>query len=313
MGCAKYIAITAELRREILEGKYDASGVFPSENQLSRRFKASRKTVQKALDELKRGNYIVRRRGSGTRVTREARNASGKIGLIVPGLAHEEIFPLICQEIVRLAEQEGYSVLLDYDVVSSPDRSLCDVIGIDNWDAGSQIATHLIESGARRIHFLMRPNWAPSVWARMQGLIATAVSAGLEWDPKLNVLYAEPNDASALSAHMRKCRLKRPDAFVCGNDTAAAVLMRTLREIGLEIPRDVRIAGFDDVQHARITDPPLTTVRQPCQEIAEAAFSALMQRLRRPRLPPREILLRATLVARGSTAFIRQAKKRRFK
>lgn len=372
---AKYIRIIAELRREILEGKYDSSGVFPSEMQLVRRFGASRKTVQRAIDELKRGNYIVRRQGSGTRVSHEARNASGKIGLIVPGMAHEEIFPSICQEIVRLAELEGYSVLLghitdsdpalrakhamrlarefvdehvagvifqpielvanaksisreivqyldahfvrtvllDYDVVPSPGRSPCDVIGIDNWDAGSQIATHLIESGARRIHFLMRPNWAPSVWTRMQGLIATAVSAGLEWNPKINVLYAEPNDASALSAHLRKCRRKRPDAFVCGNDTAAAILMRTLREIGLEIPRDVRIAGFDDVQHARITNPPLTTVRQPCQEIAETAFSALMQRLRRPRLPPREILLRATLVARGSTAFTSQAKKRRFK
>ena len=98
---AKYIRIIAELRREILEGKYDSSGVFPSEMQLVRRFGASRKTVQRAIDELKRGNYIVRRRGSGTRVSHEARNASGKIGLIVPGMAHEEIFPSICQELVR--------------------------------------------------------------------------------------------------------------------------------------------------------------------------------------------------------------------
>lgn len=360
MQTTKYKGMIEELRREILEGRYDASGRFPSETQLTRRFGASRKTVQKAVDELRRGGYVVRRRGSGTRVTREAKNATGKLGLIVPGMAHEEIFPTICQELVYLAETEGYQVILgnitdadpaarakrairlarefvearvagvvfqpielvpnaksasveivrffeansvrtvlvDYDAVPPPGRSDCDVVGINNWNAGSEIAAHLVGRGARSVHFLMRPNWAPSVQARMKGVAAECAASGLGWNPAANVFCAEPDDRDAVAAHLAK---GRPDAFVCGNDTAAAVLMRTLRGLGVEVPRDLMIAGFDDVQHARITNPPLTTVRQPCREIAEVAFSTLMQRMRHPRLPPREILLRAPLVIREST------------
>lgn len=80
-------------------------------------------------------------------------------------------------EIVSIFERAGIPVvLLDYDIVSPPERSRYDIVGINNPDAGYRIASHLIACGARKIHFLMRPNWAPSVCNRLRGVV-TAISA----------------------------------------------------------------------------------------------------------------------------------------
>ena len=67
------------------------------------------------------------------------------------------------------------------------------------------------------------------------------------------------------------CGRKAPDAFICGNDHTAARLLQTLGAIGKQVPRDVLLAGFDDVACAQLLSPPLTTMRQPCEEIAAVA------------------------------------------
>lgn len=85
------------------------------------------------------------------------------------------------------------------------------------------------------------------------------------------------------------------------NDQAAAILAQTLETLGLEIPRDVMLAGFDDVRIARQMDPPLTTIRQPCADLAAMAFRTPVERIQNPSLPPREILLTAPLAVRAST------------
>ena len=94
---------------------------------------------------------------------------------------------------------------------------------------------------------------------------------------------------------------KAPDAFICGNDRTAARLLQTLGAIGKQVPRDVLLAGFDDVACAQLLSPPLTTMRQPCEEIAAVAVRTLLERIRAPSLPSREIDLEATLVVREST------------
>ena len=93
----------------------------------------------------------------------------------------------------------------------------------------------------------------------------------------------------------------KPDAFVCGNDKTTARLRQTLARLGRKVPEEIMLAGFDDVQIASVMTPPLTTIRQPCDGIAEAAFAALVERLRNPSLHPREILLPAPLIVREST------------
>jgi DNA-binding LacI/PurR family transcriptional regulator len=93
---------------------------------------------------------------------------------------------------------------------------------------------------------------------------------------------------------------QKPDAFVCANDVTAATLMQTLETLGFAVPKDVRITGFDDVRYSKLLRVPLTSLRQPCQELGEMAVMAMLTRLAQPDLPARDILLDCKLIVRRS-------------
>ena len=76
--------------------------------------------------------------------------------------------------------------------------------------------------------------------------------------------------------------------------------MRALLAQQIRIPGDVRIVGIDDVNYASLLPVPLTTIRQPCREIGAAALEAMLDRLDRPAMPARDILLDCELVVRDS-------------
>jgi GntR family transcriptional regulator, arabinose operon transcriptional repressor len=90
------------------------------------------------------------------------------------------------------------------------------------------------------------------------------------------------------------------EAFVCLNDHVAGLLMHAFLSRGIRIPEEVRIVGIDGVRYADLLPIPLTTVRQPCTEIGEAALRAMLERIRLPRLASREILLDGELIIRQS-------------
>src|SRR5437879_10631433 len=92
----------------------------------------------------------------------------------------------------------------------------------------------------------------------------------------------------------------RPDGFVCANDFTAAHLLKTLNELGVTVPEKVRMAGIDDVKYASLLSVPLTTIHQPCADMGAVAVAAMLERLRNPKLPPRDILLNFHLVIRES-------------
>ena len=189
-------------------------------------------------------------------------------------------------------------VLFDSDIEVAPQHSDYDLVSIDNVMAGEAVARHLLESGAGNIHFLLKPNWIPNARNRIRGVMYAVAAAGRRWSDA-NVLIAEPDDIDAIRRHFLK--KPRPDAFVCENDQLAAVFKASLEAIGLNIPRDVLLAGFDDVNVARLLTPPLTSIHQPCGQIASAAFSRLLARMAEPDLPPQEIFVHASLVVRAST------------
>jgi len=90
------------------------------------------------------------------------------------------------------------------------------------------------------------------------------------------------------------------DAFICANDFTAARLMRSLETIGARVPRDARVVGFDDVKYATLLSVPLTTIHQPCRDLAIIAFRAMLHRIAEPTLPARSLALTPTLVVRES-------------
>ena len=187
-------------------------------------------------------------------------------------------------------------VLVDYDIVPPPERSRYDLVAIDNFGAGRKIAAHLLGVGAKRICCLLRSLCADSVRARFSGVDAEVCRS--RRGRHVNVVVAEPDDKKAIDAMMKELR---PDAIVCSNDIAASNLVKTLGKLRVRVPDDVMVAGFDDVRLAGSMSPGLTTIRQPCFDIASTAFKTLLERMATPNLPPRQILLDTTLVVRAST------------
>lgn len=228
----------------------------------------------------------------------------GVAGVIFQPIEFVENATQINREIVSiLTDANTPVVLIDYDIVSPPERSQFDLVGINNFDAGRRLAEHLMSKGAKNIHFLMRRHWASSVHNRLEGVNA-AISGG-RVHKCANILLSEPDDVSKIRAYIKK---HNPDAIICGNDTAAAYLKHTFDVLGKRVPEDIMLAGFDDVQHAKIMSPRLTTIHQPCEEIADVAICRLLERIAKPSLTSMEISLSAPLVERESTKLILRRK-----
>jgi DNA-binding LacI/PurR family transcriptional regulator len=202
----------------------------------------------------------------------------------------------INRQIVDVFDKAGIAVvLLDRDLVAYPDRSPYDLVGIDNRRAGNVITAHLLKAGCRRIAFLGRPRSAPTVDARISGYREALAEAGAEFKPLVHRI--EPDDTAEVREILAKVR---PDGFVCANDFTAAHLLKTLTALGVSVPGEVRMAGIDDVKYASLLSVPLTTIHQPCASIGAVAVSTMVERLRNPTLPPRDILLNFQLVVRES-------------
>ena len=212
--------------------------------------------------------------------------------------------PSVNKQILSVFRTAGISVvLLDSDIVPPPDRSEYDVIGVNNYDAGRRVAVHMIAAGAKRISFVSMPKPCYSIRQRFAGVQSTLASHGVLLKEMVEL------EASNVEDVRRFLRRERPDGIVCCCDTFAAFFKRTVELLGKRVPKDLLLAGFDDVQHARIMTPALTTVTQPCEKIAREAFLALLGRIKSPNRPAREILLTAPLVVRTSTRRVKPEKK----
>jgi DNA-binding LacI/PurR family transcriptional regulator len=187
-------------------------------------------------------------------------------------------------------------VLLDRTVLPYPRRGHHDLVGIDNRRAGYVITEHLLRLGARRIAFVALPNTAATVDAR-EGGYREALYA---WNAPVDRALVHRIDPSAADDVRSIMAAPAPDAIVCANDRTAAHLMRTLLRLGCAIPSDVRIVGIDDAEYAGLLPVPLTTLRQPTRQIGDAALTAMLERVARPTLPARDILLHCDLIVRES-------------
>jgi DNA-binding LacI/PurR family transcriptional regulator len=185
-------------------------------------------------------------------------------------------------------------VLLDRDVCEFPGRSQFDFIGIDNFHAGFIVTEHLIRLGHRRLLFLARPNFPSTTDLRLAGC-REALSRAKLAEPELHI--GEPADVDFVRALFKK---NVPDAIVCSNDRNAALLIQTLSKLEMRVAQDIHVVGFDDVRYATLLAVPLTTIRQPCREIGQAAIRTMRERIKDSTLPARQILLPVELIVRQS-------------
>jgi DNA-binding LacI/PurR family transcriptional regulator len=195
--------------------------------------------------------------------------------------------------VMKMLQKAGLAVvLLDRRPEDSSRQRGSDLVGIDNHRAGYLAAEHLLRLGASRVGFVRLEGHASTVKARIRGY-QDALS---DFGGAGRVITSRANHSSEWNAEAREC-----DAFVCANDRVAAHWMQTLLEHGVHIPRQARIVGIDDVSYASLLPVPLTTVRQPCREIGEAAMRVMLERLERPKMAARDVLLECSLVVRKSS------------
>lgn len=185
-----------------------------------------------------------------------------------------------------------------------------DVVGNNNIASSFVMYQHLVEAGAKKICFFMRPYSPHTHIKRAQGFALAHMPKLTGAVDRDSILVAEPDDAAAIR---RRIRSKKIDAFMCGDDETAAKLMQTLHKLGYSIPDDILVSGFNDLRVSQLLSPTLTTLRTNCESIADAAFERLIRRIGNPSLPPIETFLPVELVVRESTSLRSHLRKREIK
>jgi DNA-binding LacI/PurR family transcriptional regulator len=173
-------------------------------------------------------------------------------------------------------------------------------VDIDNAGGAHQAVAHLVAAGRRRVASIAGPQDMGVGLARLVGYRTACVEAGQPVDDTL-VAYGDFSEPSGAAA-MRQLLARQPDldAVFVASDLMAAGAVRVLREAGRRVPEDVAVVGFDDSAVAQQTDPPLTTVHQPVEEMGRQMAQLLVARIRGEKLDHPYVLLDTHLVIRAS-------------
>lgn len=188
-------------------------------------------------------------------------------------------------------------------IIGSPsDDPTIPTVDIDNVAGAASVVQHLIDQKHRRIALLTlgADLQFSYVSERTEGYRRALESNGIPFDPSL-ILGLE-GVRPALETMMALPKPQRPTALFCVIDLVALEAMQSLQEMGVHIPDDISIAGFDDIAAAAISRPPLTTVRQPFREIGDHAVERLMALIEKKSDDARSDLLPTELILRSSVA-----------
>ncbi|HDI3035055.1 TPA: ribose operon transcriptional repressor RbsR [Cronobacter turicensis] len=188
------------------------------------------------------------------------------------------------------------TVMMDW----SPFDGDSDVIQ-DNSLLGGDIATrYLIDKGYTRIACVTGPLDKTPARLRLEGYRAAMRRAGLRVAEDYEVI-GDFEFAGGLRAMQSLLALPEPpQAVFMGNDAMAVGAYQALYQVGLRIPQDIALVGYDDIELASYMTPPLTTIHQPKDELGELAIDVLIHRMAQPELQQQRLQLTPVLMVRGS-------------
>jgi LacI family transcriptional regulator len=198
----------------------------------------------------------------------------------------------------HFVEQEIRIVTID--PVNLPSADLPSV-GATNFNGGMAATGHLLELGHRRIGFIEGPPKAMVSIARLHGYHAALSQYGISIDEALMTAGEFTFDAGFTAATSLLAGRVRPTALFASNDLQAFGAIEAARTLGLRVPEDVSIVGFDDTPTARWSAPPLTTVRQPFAEMGRVAMRRLLRVIAGEQLTAPRVELATQLIIRKST------------
>jgi DNA-binding LacI/PurR family transcriptional regulator len=183
---------------------------------------------------------------------------------------------------------------------------LADHIAIDNVAAAAEATEHLVAVGCRRIAAIgLQPHLAnETARLRLEGYRASLQAAGHPRDERLEIAVRSLHRADGAEAMRALLALPdRPDGVFCFNDQLALGALRAARDAGVDVPGDLAVVGFDDIEDGRYSCPSLTTISPDKRAIALQALERLAERLDGVRPDDAEdIVVPHRLVPRESTA-----------
>ncbi len=202
-------------------------------------------------------------------------------------------------DLARLVENNIPLVVADREVP----LELADVVLLNNEKAGYDATRHLVELGHTAIACLTGPNHLTPSMQRMEGYRRCLREHGIPFRPEL-VAKGDFHFESGRDAVQRLLHSPRaPSAVFALNDMMAIGAIAAANDLGVRVPEDLSIIGFDNIALGTVVTPALTTMAQPIAELAYQAINLLLDRLNGARQDMNQrIILDATLVVRGSTA-----------
>lgn len=193
-------------------------------------------------------------------------------------------------------------------VLMSPERDIRGVpsVRMDDVHAAEEITNLLISLGHRHIAFIKGPPDQSASAARYEGFVNALRAHDIQPDPELIQPGAFTFATGREAAHQLLSRRQRPTAVFASNDDMALGVLAAAQRLGLAVPNELSVVGFDDSPMAALVWPPLTTVRQPVVEMARAAVEMLVSGPRADTAPPADDadlhkVLRHELIVRDST------------
>ena len=217
-----------------------------------------------------------------------ARQVDGMVVVPAPGASPEHLAELVTAGVPL--------VLLDRAVVGVA----ADSVLVRNVAGARAAVAHLAGLGHRRIGVVSDSPEITSSAERIQGYRQALRAAGIAPDADL-VSIGGPTRADGEAAALRLLdRPDRPTAVFTANNFMTVGALRAARSLGLRIPDDVALVGFDDLDWTTLVQPPVTVVRQPVADLGRVAGERLLRRLEGDAGPPKRIRLDANLIVRGS-------------
>lgn len=234
-------------------------------------------------------------------VDREPEHVAALVGGMVDGLLL--VLPRDPERYHDLLINRAFPhVLVDYE---GPER--IPAVVATNYQGGYSAIEYLVKLGHRRIGFVTGHPEMDITRARLAGYLQALRDHGIEPDPAL-VVEGDFTQPAGYSGALSLLELPGPvTAILAANDVMAFGAMEAVRVVGRRVPQDVSVVGFDDIPQASRTNPPLTTVRQPLEEMGRRAVRLLLAYIADPKSPPSRIELPTELIIRGSCRPLRSS------
>jgi LacI family transcriptional regulator, galactose operon repressor len=226
---------------------------------------------------------ITNQHGYGLLISQSQESAKQEVSCITT-LYNSRVDGVIISLAYDTKKYDHFNILFNKDIpIVFFDRVTkcpgCMSVIIDNFKAGYDITTHLIEQGCRRIVHLTGNLLRNVYLERLDGYRQALIDKKIKYDPEL-LIISELNNEAGVAAARKILKMKsRPDGVFAANDATAVAVICELQKLGLKVPDDIAVAGFNNEPLSQVVQPNLTTIDYPAKDMGEMAATSLINKL----------------------------------